>query len=468
MRIALILMFFMSTCGYPLIAEEPDPTVLTIHTQAIETPVFRYRLFPPEAELKPGNAVPILLRMPWSQGNWMTKVFPTLEAWNALPLDAAEWNTSKGVLPESIYREMKRAAFRREALWEYPVGELSSPYMMLLPDVQELRVWLGSGLSARIRFHISRSEFAEAREGILVGLANSRHIARTTFYANQGVARALCNIMLTRVEELISQQNSPNLYWALSTLPDLQMELDRAANFEGSMFAMTFPAVQDFDRPRDADEWNRMAEQLVTFLEELDELPKQDISSPDVSAKIYVAKVVKQARTDLSTLVGILPEKVTQMTDSEVVVRWYAAIRIGYDERKAAVMMLPPNEAWPEMQKLQTEAASLKEKTGTSGSGYRPHLTYYSVWSLKRKIHALRIIEAVRHHASFHNGQLPKSLSELKDVPIPTDPLTNQPFSWEVKDKEASLEAPPLAADIVTMLRSGGFPTTQKYRLRMK
>jgi hypothetical protein len=131
-------------------------------------------------------------------------------------------------------------------------------------------------------------------------------------------------------------------------------------------------------------------------------------------------------------------------------------------------MMLPPNEAWPEMQKLQTEVKSLGDKTGTNTSSYTPHLTYYSVWSWTRKINALRIIEAVRHFASGHDGQLPKSLDEIKDVAIPVDPLTNQPFVWEAKDTEASLDSPPLPADVVEMLKSDGVPTTLKYRLRME
>ena len=447
MRIAFTLAVVVLTFVRPLIADEPEPTELTIHAKAIETPVLKYRLSPSEADIGPGNAVTILLRMPWEQTNWMNRVFPTLQEWNTRPLDAPEWGTSKGVLPETFYREMKRAAYRREASWEYPIEESSSPYMILLPDVQQMRIWLGNGLSAKIRYHISCGQFAEAREGILVGLANSRHIAQTTFYVTQGVARAIDNIMLARVEELISQPNSPNLYWALSTLPDLQTELHRAANFEGSMFAMTFPAVNDFDRPRDANDWGKMVQQLVSFLEELDELPRQEATNPDSSAKAYVATVAQQARTDLSTYSGIGQEKVTKMTDDEAVVRWYASLRMAYDEHFAAVMMLPPNEVWPEMKKLQSELDSLKVRTGTSCAFYATKWTFVSVWSLKRKIQALRIIEAVRHYASSHDGKFPKSLDEMKDVAIPIDPLTNQPFNWRVDEEVAILAAPPVPAD---------------------
>src|SRR5262249_589805 len=162
-----------------------------------------------------GNAVPILLRLPWEQTPWMNTVYPTLQDWESRPLTAPEWEGSGGVLPEHFYLEMKRAAFRRDAAWEYPIGETQTLYLILLPDIQGMRVFLGQGLSARIRYHLSRGEFEQARNGILVGLANGRHLAQTPFYINQLVALSIHRIMLDRCAELIAQPNSPNLYWAL-------------------------------------------------------------------------------------------------------------------------------------------------------------------------------------------------------------------------------------------------------------
>ena len=77
-----------------------------------------------------------------------------------------------------------------------------------------------NGNSARIRYHIGRGELDQAREGIMVGLANSRHMARGQFYIVQMVARAIDRVMLDRIDEVISQSDSPNLYWALAELPD--------------------------------------------------------------------------------------------------------------------------------------------------------------------------------------------------------------------------------------------------------
>jgi hypothetical protein len=310
-------------------AEEPKPIEIALHPQAIESPALKYRLFPAETELKDGNAVPILLRLPWEQMNWMNKVFPTLHEWEERPLDSPEWQTAGSVLPENFYSEMKRAAFRRDASWEYPIGETQALYLILLPDVQGLRGFLGRGLSAKIRYHLTRGELDTAREGILIGLANGRHIAQTPFFVNQLVALSIHRNMLDRTAELISQPKSPNLYWALSSLPEL-LELDRAASLEGNAFAVTFPAVHDLNRPRDAAEWRKMAGQLVEVLEQLQEIPPRPQPKPDASLVeqflerlsavnvIQRTKFVKHARAELPAL-NLSTENVAEMSDEAAV-----------------------------------------------------------------------------------------------------------------------------------------------------
>jgi len=218
-----------------ILAEDPAPPELVLYPQAIESPALKHRLYPAEADRKAGNAAPILLRLPWEQNVWMTKVAPTLHEWSDRPLTAPEWQGAGSVLPQTFYNEMKRAAYRREASWEYPIGEQSA-YQILLPDVQGLRTFLVHGLSVKIRYHLTKGELDQAREGILVGLANSQHVAETPFFINQLVSMVIQRTMLERTRELISQPDSPNLYWPLSTLPGSLAGLDRAANFEASLF----------------------------------------------------------------------------------------------------------------------------------------------------------------------------------------------------------------------------------------
>jgi hypothetical protein len=376
---------------------------------------------------------------------------------------------------------MKRAAFRREATWEYPIHETPTPYLILLPDVQGLRGFLGAGLSARIRYHLSRGELDQAREGILVGLSNSRHLAQTPFLVNQLVALAIQRIMLERTGELIAQSRSPNLYWALSTLPDSLIELDRAASLEGSVFAMTFPAVNDLDRPRDAKEWSKMASQLIEVLQQLGEIPPQEPPKEGASVveqflrrlnpaeKAHLTRLVKHARAELPERFKVPAEKVAAMSDDEATVRWYMRVRLANDQRTAAVLRLPPREAWPQLQQLQAELRSMHEKTGARGYDFLdPVSIYVSAWSLRRNIASLRIIEAVRHHLAAHGGKLPETLDEIKDVPIPLDPLTDQAFQWKVEGKTATLKAPPLPAEVVEPDSATARGQVLEYRLQVK
>lgn len=481
MRFAPVFLVVSILLAGSAVGEEPQPIELSLQPRAIETPALKYRLFPTESELKPGNAATILLRLPWEQTFWMKETFPTLDQWESRPLNAPEWKSSQGVLPEMLFAEIERAAFRREASWEYPIRETPSPYLMLLPDVQGLRGFLGAGLSGRIRYHLSRGELDEARQGILVGLANSRHLAQTPFYVNQLVALEIDRTLLRRADELISQPNSPNLYWALSTLPDSLLELERAGSFEGDMFAMTFPAVHDLDSPRDAAQWSKMARQLVEFLEMVEEIPPQEQPSEKGSpvAQIlqlvkpaemtHVAKVVRQVRAELPRMLEIPAATVAAMSDDEAFIRWYVHLRMAGDQHAAAILSLSPREAWPQFKRLREEREAMQKVMGAkSPDVLRPISVYVSVWSLKRKIAALRIIEAVRHYLATHSGQFPETLDEIKEVAIPIDPLSGEPFQWNVAGQTAMLTAPPLPADVVPPASTLAATSALEYRLQVK
>ena len=287
--------------------------------------------------------------------------------------------------------------------------------------------------------------------------------------------------MLDRTAELISQPDSPNLYWALSTLPDSLLEINRASSMEGDIFGMTFPAVTDFDRERDDEEWSKMAEQLVEFLEQSGEIPakQEPAHSGDVIDRLlqslqlaevnHISKAVRQVRAELPGLLKISAEKIEAMSDAEAGVRWYTHLRIAQDQHGAAVMSLPPREAWTELKKCQQETKAMREKTSTaSQSGLDSATIYVAVWTLKRNICALRIIEAIRDHLASHDGQLPATLDELKQVSVPHDPLTDRPFEWSVDGKTAILKAPSLPADFIEPGTATGKPRQLEYRLQVK
>jgi hypothetical protein len=54
------------------------------------------------------------------------------------------------------------------------------------------------------------------------------------------------------------------------------------------------------------------------------------------------------------------------------------------------------------------------------------------------------MLEALRIYAAAHEGQLPQSLADLTEVPIPEDPVTCKPFVYRLVDSKAILEGPAL------------------------
>ena len=55
---------------------------------------------------------------------------------------------------------------------------------------------------------------------------------------------------------------------------------------------------------------------------------------------------------------------------------------------------------------------------------------------------ALQSIEALRHHAATHDSQLPAKLTDITDIEIPDNPVTQQPFPYELHGTRAVLEVP--------------------------
>lgn len=462
-------------------ADEPRTIEVVVRARAIEEPVLKYRLLPSEAQRKPGNAVPILLRLPWEQTVWMNEVFPKLSESAVRPLDSPEWKTTRDILPSNFVKEMERAAFRRDANWEYPLNETQSPYGILLPDVQGLRGFLLYGLTANIRYHLSRGELESARGAILIGLANSQHMAQTPFYVTQLVAAAIQRAMLDEVAEYIGQPQSPNLYWALSTLPASLLEIDRAADNEASLFTRTLPALDDLDRPRTPEEWRQMADQLATLLRELGEMAPEQLepNQPSVVSQIKKAvglddpspltMFVTAARPELPQLLGLTAEQVAAMSDDEAAVRWYAARKIRMDERVGATVVLSPREAWPQLVRLQHDIASFQKQIGAESQRaafFNPISIYVATHAPQRKVAALRIIEAVRDYMNRHDGQLPASLDEIDSVPIPLDPLTGEKFGWHVEGNTAVLAGSPLPAGVSAEDIPNSSAFVLEYRLR--
>ncbi|MHC4624309.1 MAG: hypothetical protein ACYS4W_10450, partial [Planctomycetota bacterium] len=60
---------------------------------------------------------------------------------------------------------------------------------------------------------------------------------------------------------------------------------------------------------------------------------------------------------------------------------------------------------------------------------------------LDRQVAALQCIEALRLHASAHDGKFPNQLIDVTEVSVPVDPLSGKPFVYKRSGSKAVLQA---------------------------
>jgi hypothetical protein len=101
-------------------------------------------------------------------------------------------------------------------------------------------------------------------------------------------------------------------------------------------------------------------------------------------------------------------------------------------------------QAWPRVQKIDAKI----EEAVAAGRGAPlimlvPSLAKYRAQTvaLDKQIAALRVIEAIRMYAAAHDGQLPGSLADIDEVPVPNNPMTGEPFVYRLDGGSAILEA---------------------------
>src|SRR5262249_41143703 len=141
------------------------------------------------------------------------------------------------------------------------------------------------------------------------GFSFSEQISEAPFLIHGLIGIAVANLFADCLLELIERADSPNLSWALTTLPRPLVDLRRGNDFEYPLLEMQFPDLADLDRPRSAEEWDAALRRVRTEVERLDKFDRDQekrkpregnapgdpaAKSPDLpAAKKYLTEVVK-------------------------------------------------------------------------------------------------------------------------------------------------------------------------------
>ncbi len=394
---------------------------------ATDTDAF-FHLLPSEEDQETGNAVPVLLRMVYEQQAFMKDVYPRLHEY-------AEMAINDPKLHELYFNrfadQIMRAGSMSFADWEYPLRG-DRPYLILLPDIQSQRQLAGRGMTAWIKQRLSKGETDEALKGIRGQLACGRHCAATPVMVCNLVGLSLANSGFDNLELAIQIDKTPNMYWALASLPPTLQDLGPTVRWE----LWATPARLKEPLPPVGDEaWGQIARTFVDLYAE-----SSNERYTEEEGESLKKNIERLALGALPSSLGFSDAEIQQMTPEERVMRW---VYLQYCRVRTQIEPLTyqaPAQIIAAKNKIDAEHKELLAATGAKSSPYPVAIPQgiLACRNFERRVKFLQTIEALRDHAGKHNGRLPPNLDELR-LPAPNDPFTGKPLVYENDGKTVRL-----------------------------
>lgn len=426
-RILLCAVTLLAVGGQFATAEEASPRTLTFSPQAVTQPASANRLLPAAPQLREGNAVIELLRLPWEQTIYMSKTAQNLGVMlRERPYDDPNLPIEANF--DGFAERLRRAAYTRDADWDYDT-QSGSLAMVLLPDAQGLRQLAGYGMSIWINAKIAAGDLDEAREGIAVQLACARHIGKAPFLVNRLVAEAIAQESLDRVELLIQQEDAPNLYWSLALLPSTIGDDAVCWQWEEEMLVGSVPGLGRPLPPVGDRRWREAAKELPAMMRLLAFDNKEPRFSTEVSPEMR-----ELIKNDLAER-GYSLKEIADMGDEELGVRRMIWRHESTNAQVEAAFGLPDPEALQRLVEIEKElgagqVAGDPAKQGEVSLLASPLRIFGRLRQFDRRRRMLQTVEAIRDYAAAHQGEFPATLADLR-LPAPNDPLTGKPFDYQ-------------------------------------
>ncbi len=418
-------------------ADEPEePTRIILHPAAEPTPVLKYRLLPEFIDRKPGNAAVFYGKVTAERRYFFSnkELWENMRRWRSAPL--TDLLTEKAKVPLKP-RFLRQAALCRSCDWQLTLHE-GRYFGMLLPEVQQTREF-GRILATQARIYVARGEFAQAIESFQTGLALARHVAAGETLVHGLIGVAISKEVLKQATEFVQQPDAPNLYWAITMLPRPFIDMHDGLEAEMSIFELSFPELRDLETKHlSPEEWQKLLQAFCYYFALLSD---QD---NDLGRMAIYAKMIGSYPAAKQTLIqqGMTAKEVESMPKEQVVslhtLRTFK--RLQQDVNKYFHLPYPAaiDGMASAVERVENEQSEIARIIGATRN------TRKALARNTRRFEVLRVIEALRIYAAAHEGNLPKKLEDVTEVPIPIDPVTGKAFEYRREGDVATLRGPAL------------------------
>ena len=271
------------------------------------------------------------------------------------------------------------------------------------------------------------------------GFALARDVAKGPTLIHALVGASIASMMIDRVLDMVQQPGSPNVYWALSTLPRPLVDFRTAFDAETYSLYLEFPDLQDLDKKQlPSEQWRQMLLKLIDMLHQSTFNPQADDEPLMIALSL---QGYPQAKRYLVKH-GRSTAEVEAMPVAQVVLL-YTLHR--YDELKDDEfkwLFMPYAEGSKgieESGRRLKEAVAAESEVIPIATNLLPavSLVKQSETRVNWRVAQVRVLEALRLYAAVH-GRLPDRLSEISEVPVPVNPFDGKPFAYR-RDGETAV-----------------------------
>ncbi len=433
------------------VAKEPKPqiTTLTIYAAAEPDPALRYRFWPAPEDRTTDSPTPFINRaiilslQAMNDQSSRQKFAERFDEWSKMPLDqlpAGEVRAFVSRYGGSALSELSRCENFLGIEYNLHFEQLNTSEIVqtLLPEFQEMRQ-IARLLYLRVRLAIAERRWQDAVDDIRLGFRLAEVAGHSTeFLIGRLVGFAISGMMMDAVLEASEQPDCPNFYWALACLPEHRLfETRDSIEFESVLISRLTSQSQPLpDYPIGAlaarDRIRSLARQVTETLGSSTDSSPDEFAAQMLSG-LYVIAMADESRELLATTTDWGP-RARELSAAEAVLRAtllnFVRVRDGWVK-----WSLLPEESWSQYKSEQ--AAAVKHSMSvadplTSLVGLLTPAVDAARRAGRRTLQTrnfLSSIEAIRMHAAAQ-GELPKSIENLRPVPCWPDAIALAPFGY--------------------------------------
>ncbi|HEY7153580.1 MAG TPA: hypothetical protein VH575_06445 [Gemmataceae bacterium] len=399
------------------LASRAEETVIRLSVQpmAAPKPALRYLLLPDLKEMTPGNPIPNYLKCLLDQ----------------------DFTAEREVLGKSALRQADRAARMDKPDWQILLKLRTDGIGLLLPDLQKMRM-LSNEFKNRFHDEAVRGHFDDALYTARTMFALSRHMGEHPTLIGDLVAIAMATVAIGPLEEMLEQPGCPNLYWALTNLPDPLISVSKGMEGERMLIRSEFPELDDRE-PMTPGQIKKLIFHIAALSKQGGNTIRGEVNGLRawINKRTQDEKLVEAARRRLVEY-GIAEERIMRFpADQVILLDGYRE----YEVRRDEDMKLMNLSTW-QVEELVHQGKPPKEPALFDEVLPALRKVRRAQGRLEQRIALLRHVEALRLYAAAHDGKLPEKLSDIA-VPLPVDPFTGKPFVYKVEGETAHLRGTP-------------------------